>query len=268
VNLDELPLLSNERHEVPIYDVRGKRVLRRQPMMDPTESTCGVLVDLTNIQALFNRVPDISEDIVDELSTGGSDDDSYLVNIDVYPLAFLRTAGNLQASGIPHCFYNVLRRINESVRRPHDGLRRPHTCRRNRASSEVGDEDDTMMEGDQAEEEEEEATNEDEEESLFPTLQVVKPIACQFYNYMTHRVAERAGMHDSQQGTVTAAISGAFAKTQKDRSTVSKKQRYCRTKLPFERFHDKIDIPNCPRCCRAEMVFTIDIRGIKNQSGR
>ena len=279
VDLDDLPLLSDERHEVPIYDVRGNRILRRQPMVDLDESSCGVLVDLANIQALFNRIPDVSEDIMDELSTDGYDDDSHLVNIDVYPLAFLRTAGNVQASGIPHCFYNALKRVNESVRTPHESQGRPHARRRNRASPEVGDEDededDPRTGEDQAEQEEGEDApmnvdeeDRDVEEEWLPRLQVVKPIACQLYNYMTHRVAERAGMHDSQHGTVTAAISGAFANNQKDRNTASRKQRYCKLMLPYERFHQKIDVPNCPRCCRVEMVFTIDIRGLKNPSGK
>jgi len=55
----------------------------------------------------------------------------------------------------------------------------------------------------------------------------VKPLSSQFYNYITHWMATQAGRHDAQQGTMTAALSGSFAKTTKDQNTAAKKQSDC-----------------------------------------
>jgi hypothetical protein len=96
---------------------------------------------------------------------------------------------------------------------------------------------------------------------------VVKPVSSQFYNYMTHRVASRAGRHDSQQGTVTAAVAGAFATSRKHKTIASKKQEYCDQSLPSDRFHDRFSIEDCPTSCRAEFVYSIDIRRLQDPSG-
>jgi hypothetical protein len=203
-------------------------------MINTDRPSCGVLVDLKNIQALFNPDPE-NFSLPDELWTYDSHLEPHDVHIDAYPLGFLRTAGNIQADGIPHCFYPHLTNINQSVRLP------PNNC-----DVDVDEEDEGPSGG----------------------LQVVKPICSQFYNYITHRVAARAGSHDSQKGTVSAAIAGAFAKTEKDKRTALKKQSHCAIGLPHERFHTRISIENCPTCCRAEFVYSIDVRALKERSGR
>jgi hypothetical protein len=74
-------------------------------------------------------------------------------------------------------------------------------------------------------------------------------------------------MYDAQQGTVTAAISGGFADSPKHKAIASRKQAYCETSLPSERFHAKTSIDDCPTYCRAEFVYSVDIRALKNPSG-
>jgi hypothetical protein len=108
----------------------------------------------------------------------------------------------------------------------------------------------------------------DDPSHALSTYQAVKPVSSQFYNYLSHRVASRAGRHDSQQGSVTAAISGAFASSTKDKATALVKQDYCQDKLPSERFHGRItSVDDCPTSCRAELVYSIDVRALKDQSG-
>lgn len=98
-------------------------------------------------------------------------------------------------------------------------------------------------------------------------VQVVKPVSSQFYNHITHRVASRSGRHDSQHGTVTAAISGAFANTDKDKKTASDRQSYCELCLPSERFGSRINQEDCPTSCRAEIVYSVDVGALKEPSG-
>jgi hypothetical protein len=251
--LDDLDLVDGNGAEIEIFGEDGARVYRRTFVLDDDEPACGVLVDLTNIQGLFNPDPSLNPDRdlgADDVDL--TDSDERLVQVEAYPLGFLRTAGNIQATGIPHCFYPALTRINKSVRR---------VRRRRRSSFALSDD-----------EEEEDDDEEDEEEErdggvLAPMDEVVKAVSSQFYNYVTHRVASRAGKHDSQQATVTAAVSGAFAKTIKDKSTAWTKRAYCERGLPSERFHKRICIGSCPKCCRAEFVYSIDVRGLKKPTG-
>ena len=252
VDLEQFDLLSDNGLEKPIFSSDGKRVRRRHPIVDLNEPPCGVLMDLTNIQALFNPNPVL--DLSDDISISSTPLDSPAIQLDAYPLGFLRTAGNIQAKSVPYCFYPVLTEINNAVRRPV-----PHNLRA--GHFEEYEEDDEAMSVDDAI-----SINTDIDDGC-PRFPVVKPISCQFYNLMTHRVASRAGRHDAQQGTVTAAISGAFAKSPKDRLTASKKQSYCDRNLPSERFHKRISIDSCPTSCRAELVYSVDVRALKDPSG-
>jgi len=175
-------------------------------------------------------------------------EDSAFVQVDAYPLAFLRTAGNFQASSIPQCFLPTLARINQSVRQDPN---RPHN------NSDDSDDDYMVVDED-----------EDENEDELGRASVVKPVACQFYNYIAHRTATRAGRHYSQQGTVTAALAGGFASTSKDKKRASELQSYCDISLPSDRFHQNISIEDCPSSCRAELVYSVDVRAMKRKSGR
>jgi hypothetical protein len=149
-------------------------------------------------------------------------------------------AGNIQADGIPHCFHRTVRKVNQKVGRGPPGRTSPEA----NADAEMAD------------------MNQHHPRSAA----VVKPIASQFYNQVMHRVATRAGRLDSQQGSATAALSGAFAKTDKDRTKASAKQKFCERGLPSERFHQRIHLPQCPTCCRAELVYAIDVRGLRSQT--
>ncbi|KAH9022649.1 hypothetical protein EDB85DRAFT_1895171 [Lactarius pseudohatsudake] len=236
VDLDTFPLLNEHQQEIPVYNFQGKRIRRREPSKDAPEPQCGVLVDLENIQALFNpgdqsHIPD-DDDFLDS-----GLQESPFVNVYAYPLGFLRVAGNIQATGVPHCFYPVVAEVNLSVREDS-----------NESSSE-SDSDDDFPEAPRR--------------RHLPPTPAVKPVAAQFYNYIAHRIAPRAGRMDSQQGSVTAALSGAFAQTPKDKRAASRKQAYCDQALPSTRFHKRISRPECPKCCRAEFVYSVDVRSLK-----
>jgi hypothetical protein len=241
VDLEEYPLIDDDGLEIPVYDHEGKQILRRKAYANPVTGQCGVLMDLKNIQALFN--PDNSSLTLDNdfLGPGLFPREAYSVNVQAFPIGFLKVAGNVKATGIPHCFYPGLTEVNKSVRK---NPNRPPSI-----SDDGSPSTDTSAHSAGA-------------------SPVVKPIVSQFYNYFAHRATARAAGLDSQQGLVTAALSGAFAQTVKDKKTASNKQASCEDGLPSARFHQRISRPDCPKCCRAEVVYTVDVRSLKNNSGR
>jgi hypothetical protein len=239
--LDDFPLLDADGKEVHVFGSNGNRVLRRKMLIDRNQPSCPVLVDLSHIQTLFKPNPDLDKVQEDDESYSDYVDED-LVRVDAYPLGFLKTAGNIQATGVPNCFYPILKTINGSVRKNHQNH------------------DNALGGGDEM--------DVDNDEDYAPSFQsVVRPVSSQFYSYLAHRTASRAGRHDSQHGHVTAAISGAYAKNPKDKTNALDKQTYCNQSLPFERFHDRISIDDCPTSCRAELVYTIDVRALKDPSG-
>jgi hypothetical protein len=296
VILEEFPLLDRHGREISIYDHTGRRIPRRKAVGDERGRECGVLVDLNNIEALFDPYAsyhkDYSAAMMDDLP------DADRIHVDAYPLGFLRTAGNIQANGIPPCFQPLITSINKNVRKRHH-LNPTHS--RDDMSVDSDDDEDVMgidrdgssddedvmsIDRDGSSDDEDamstdrDGPSDDDEEVMSvrgdesndgnqgPTLQAVKPVSAQMYNYISHRVATHAGNHEAQHGNVTAAISGAFANNDKDKATAMNKQAYCEVGLPSERFHEKIVATNCPTCCRAEFVYSIDIRALKNPSGR
>ena len=240
VDIDQLPLLNTNNEEIHVFDLQGERINRRAPDVN-TDDPCGVMINLENIQTLFSLgAPRLLDDDYD------SDDDFPTAHpqptkVQVYPLGFLRTVGNLQATGPPNCLYPTLSRINKAVREP---LRRP-----------VYGSDDGL-------------SFEDDRTPGARAAPVVTAIASQFYNLVAHRAAPRAGRLDSQQGLVTAALAGAFAQTTKDKNTAWEMKQACKDGLPSERFHSRIHSPNCPKSCRAEVVYTVDVRKLKSKCGR
>ena len=98
--------------------------------------------------------------------------------------------------------------------------------------------------------------------------QVLKPVTSQFYNYIAHHTATCAGNHDTMKGTVTAAIAGGFSQSQKHRRTADDLINYCDTALPSHHFKTHIDIQDCPSSCRTELVYSVDVRALKQPTGR
>jgi hypothetical protein len=243
--LHELSLVDEEGNEIPLYDSRGTQIPRRSVVQNVSKPPCGVLVNLKSIQGLFN--PDNSAIILEDTVSASSEYEDLFVRVEAYPLAFLKMAGNVKASGVPHCFYPLLTKINKSVRKNHEA---GHPSSSNRQGGEDPGEVDL------------------EAPYLDSTYRAVKPVSSQFYNYMTHRVASRAGRHDAQQGSVTAAISGAYANDEKDEKVAKEKQKYCKNALPSDRFHARMtSVRECPNACRAELVYSVDVRALKDRSG-
>ena len=244
------PLLDEDGQEIPIFNRNGQRIERRLPLIDPDESQCGVLIKLNNIHALFNT-PDQLFEHDDLFNNSSSNTPSHYIDINAYPIAFLRSAGNIQASGIPSCFLPHIADINKSIRQD-PNIQSQHTL-----PSNTSDNSDDDMDIDPP-----------QHLQLLGGQPVIKPVASQFYNYIAHRTATRAGNHDTMKGTVTAAIAGGFAQLDKHRRKAKDLMTYCDTALPSHRFKTHIDIDNCPSSCRAELVYSVDVRALRHPTGR
>ncbi|KAI9433362.1 hypothetical protein H4582DRAFT_2061155 [Lactarius indigo] len=250
VNVERLGVMNSDGEEIGIYDSNGRKMPRRRAKRLELDLACGVLMDLENVQNLFHpsREYPLSEEErmeeFDELreSTG---------RVDVYPLGFLRTVGNVQAEGIPPCFYKGIREISKKVRVDPNGgeSERSRSSRSSRSSVES-------------------SRSSEEGMRRIGQTQVIKPISSQFYNYISHRAASRAGDMDTEKGTVTAALAGEFATTVKDRATARDKQEQCSVALPWKRFHNKISCYDCPVSCRGEIVYVVNVRALKVRTGR
>jgi hypothetical protein len=254
-------LLDDDGNEIPLYNSLAVRVPRRYIVQNVAKPPCGVLVNLENIQGLFNTNTSSTIDVDIEYLDDQDDrrpspsrvDDDPSVHVEAYPLAFLKTAGNIKATGVPYCFSPLITKINKSVRKNHQN---PHNHATPAAAADHDQSDHMPLDSD---------PDASYSES---TYQAIKPVSSQFYNYLTHRVASRAGRHDAQQGSVTAAISGAYATTDKDKKAAKTKQQYCKNALPSDRFHARIaSVPECPTACRAELVYSIDVRALKQPTG-
>jgi hypothetical protein len=244
INLNTYPLFDDQGNEVPIYDSNGEQIQRMLPVVNSEEPQCGVLMDLQNIQALFN--PNSQLHVLEEDEDDLILPESQFIQVNAFPLTFLKTAGNIQATGVPHCFWPIIANINQMLH--HDA---------SDSNSEDSDNDSDHMPMDRI-------------QQAVPTggSSIVKPIASQFYNYIAHWTAAHAGQHYSQRGTVTAAVAGGFAEAGKDKNKASEVQEYCRQSLPFERFHNAISLEDCPSCCRAELIYSVDVQELQDRSGR
>jgi hypothetical protein len=89
--------LTRDGFEVRFFNADGKKICRRKGNVDkPVEAQqCGLMLDLRTVETLF------SED------TNGAPP-----VVDVYPQAFLRDAGHVQANAVMTGFSDVLREIN------------------------------------------------------------------------------------------------------------------------------------------------------------
>ena len=207
-------------------------------------------MDLENIHSLFNpnsqlHALDEDED-EDDAFAEAVPEESQFIHVKAYPLAFLKSIGNIQATGVPHCFRPTITSINQQIHSNHP-----------LPDSQDSDNDSDRM-----------SITEDHRPIPAAGAPIIKPVASQFYNYVAHRTAAKAGKHYSQRGTVTAAVAGAFSDVTRDKNKASKLQQYCKQGLPFQRFHNAISLEDCPTCCRAELVYSVDVQALPVRSGR
>lgn len=211
-SLEDFPLLDENGNEKRVYDPNGKRVLRRYPLINYTKPPCGVLLNLLTCEALFVLDPSML------------DDGQEPIRVSLYPQAYLRKIGHMQASSILPDFQEIVDKINKKVTR------------------ERNDEDE----------------NEDDEDFVLrrPALTGVK---FQAYNEMVHRWTDRHGGMDVQQGALTAAAAGRYARSTKDAAAATRTAASVSGLLPHHKMAQKLSNGECPRDLRLEQVYILDL---------
>ncbi|KAF7970095.1 hypothetical protein HWV62_25024 [Athelia sp. TMB] len=189
IDLDTFAMLDDNRHEIPIYTERGKRLKRRVPLCCPSRSPCGLLVNLHGRHDFF-----IDPTAMDYASDS-EDDHAPQVFVNAFRQCGFKSAGHIQANAIPLPMVTLVAKINSNVAAT--------------AFDDGSDEDD------------------EQGASQGPKL-ALKGVDCQFYNAVMHRVRGTADTHDAQRGDVTAALTGSYALGAAQKKTAARLQEACR----------------------------------------
>jgi hypothetical protein len=102
--LETMPLVDENGHEIPIYTENGYQIQRRVARFRTVQQPHGVLMQLSTMSNLFAT----------------NDDNNYMDGVpgpdtsefSVYPQAGMRTAGHFQAKGLMTAFYPRVEAIN------------------------------------------------------------------------------------------------------------------------------------------------------------
>ena len=208
-------------HAVPVYNGDGFRVRRRIPS---TFQESGALVDLQKVEALFPP------------------DDMGRSTYHLYPLAFTRRYGNVQANAIVQPFHKVIEDVNRVLSPAIDG-----------APGEGGEEGD-----------------DDEHAYLFGDevrrgAAVVRGTHAQIYNAISHRCREQARFHYVQLGLVTSAMAGTTATTVQGRRRFQRRKQHCVDGLPHERYAIAVQGDGQPQALRLEQTFTVEVSRLREE---
>lgn len=230
-NLSDLPLHDEHRKEVRIYDETGRKIARRGASINMNSSACGLLVNLKTISSLFTSPNDldVDDELDDESDSGHArPPQTASVPLYLYPQAYLRDYGHIQAKGTMSILNPIINEINGSCL----------------PTNEFPDDD---------------CSSDVYEEARFGVDPVVTGISSQMYNAVQHRASTNAGSLDVQQGRITATLAGSYVTSKKNTKIAERHLGYCRTKLPHNRFKDRIQHEECPTALRVENVYSVDI---------
>ncbi len=112
VDLSDLPLLTDNGTEIPVFKEDGYRVPRRRPFYE--DGSCGSLLQLNNIDKLFLS-PDHDPELDGYMSEDDDQDISSPTKFYGFPLAFLKDKGHIQANGPLACYRPFIEDINDSI---------------------------------------------------------------------------------------------------------------------------------------------------------
>jgi hypothetical protein len=105
-------LTDEQGREQNVYDADGYRVPRRRPFHSKRVPPCGILLDLTTVRSLFQT----STQIAHELEENPVDEDSKEeATIHVFPQAFTKNYGHMQANDVPQGFKSLINMLNRTL---------------------------------------------------------------------------------------------------------------------------------------------------------
>ncbi|KAH7904419.1 hypothetical protein BJ138DRAFT_1166511 [Hygrophoropsis aurantiaca] len=252
VNLANLDLVDTAtKRENYVYDDDGLRVPRRSPVCRRSTAPCALLVDLRHINNLFRNVPHDLDDMYYDRHFNGDAQNGKGSRIYLYPQAFLGHFGHIQANSVLPHFAPFIDNISLDIAR----------------NGPLNTQDDLPVEEGMEEELDQHQSELRRRQALndpeSAASNVFRPVGCQFYNELSHRVRATSSTHDIQHGAVTSVLSGLYATSEKAKTAHSKIVRSCSFGLPQERFAKAIDNRDVPRAIRMENVFILDLDCVK-----
>ena len=223
------------------YDKDGFRILRQKVI---SYQSTGALMDLSLAHTLFQTEEDDFGHVRND------------VKYSVYPLAFTRHLGNIQADGVISSFGRRMNVIDarlqgnaEDERRHEGGGRRRqqrHADGQRDTDDDTDDDSDSGMDVDMA-----------EREQGPPLLQGV---CSQIYNAISHRVRDAAKFHEVQLGLVTTSLAGTTATSLPSKNRWRRNLNRCRGDLPHVRCAEKVAGPGQPQCMRFENTYRLEVQ--------
>lgn len=231
-----MPLLDVSGAEIPIYTEQGRRIPRRIPLFHPARKPAGILVALDRVHDFFFQHPTGW----DEYDSDEGDDNHprHHPDIFLYPQAFLKVHGHVQANCIPVPLQQVLREMNAKMAMP--------------ITTSRGDDDSDADSDDVS------------DEPPTPYLRTaLTGISTQMYGDIMHRTRPTARQHDAQLGTITQAFAGSHAVSAKNKRVATQKFEACKLQLPHARYQQRIDNPDIPTDLRLEYVCRVTIANLK-----
>ncbi|KAG6369061.1 hypothetical protein JVT61DRAFT_1888 [Boletus reticuloceps] len=246
INLLTYPFESDFGDVLNAYDEDGFRIIRQKIV---SHRSTGMLMDLSLAHTLFQS----NEDDFGQVRND--------VKYTVYPLAFTRNLGNVQADGVMVAFERRMNMIDSKLRRgipaaeqdPGEERRRRRNERRlGLAEREVHSSDD--------EEDPEEVDVEMPDQDRRATPPLLHSVCSQIYNVISHRVRDAAKFHDVQLGLVTTSLAGTTATTLPSKNRWQRNVDRCRGDLPHVRCAEKIAGPRQPQTMRFENTYRLDVQ--------
>lgn len=226
VNLEDLPLLDEDGHEINVFNSSGFRVPRRLPA---SHQACGALLDLERVHELFQSQEDVHGHVRN------------VAPFVAYPLAFTRTFGNVTCNSIMPSFDRRLHDINNHMRPviPDDAM-----------EADAHDDDEYY---------------DDDAHPHRRGAPILRPLRMQAYNNLSHRVRDQTKFHYVQLGIVTSALAGSGAKSASGRYHWQRRLGFCKEGLPHKRFETKVSGDGQPQSLRFENTYTLDVYRMADQ---
>ena len=162
-----------------MYSIERDAIACRKAIVNEDSRPCSVFVELSKILSLFN--PSGAFLAVDSHNCNIEDD--HPIHINTYSIAFLRDIGNVQADSISSCFYPMITRINWEVRRCH-----PQNTSLYSDDVTMSANTDSFSSSSSSKDHADIKSIDMDNSCLVPTLQTIKSVSAQFYNYISHCV--------------------------------------------------------------------------------
>jgi hypothetical protein len=233
-DLASYPMEDNLQEENKIYAEDGKQILRRTPIWlngneDPP--VCPPLVNLRTIGQFFQDTDILHHSSDDEGEFSRPKEFTDDVKCTLYPQAYLKRYGQVQADGVSPYFLAAIKAINSAVG--------------DTGAYQVSDDDDAEPYSEQY------------------RLDPLKSHSCQIYKSVAHKLMERAGGLDAVKGDITGALAGSYARTGRTKAIAQKMLHACQTNLPHDRARRRLLPGNDRKSLRVENVYILYIQQMK-----